>query len=167
MEPALVASVAFFASALTLYSGFGLGTLLLPVFALFFPVEVAVGATAVVHGANNAFKVAVVGKHANLSLVTRFGIPAVAAAFAGAAALGWVAHFGEIAEKSQGMSWGIERPSSPLSSWSWEHSCLRSHCSSCCPECGISNSTADISFSADHSRASSAVFPATRARCRD
>ena len=38
-----VALAALFAAGLTLYSGFGLGTLLLPVFALFYPVEVAVG----------------------------------------------------------------------------------------------------------------------------
>ena len=47
-----VALAALFAAGLTLYSGFGLGTLLLPVFALFYPVEVAVAATAMVHGAN-------------------------------------------------------------------------------------------------------------------
>jgi uncharacterized membrane protein YfcA len=44
------------ASLLTLISGFGLGTLLLPVFALFFPLELAVGMTAVVHLLNNLFK---------------------------------------------------------------------------------------------------------------
>ena len=43
-------------AALTLFSGFGLGTLLMPVFALFFPLEVAVGATAIVHLANSLFK---------------------------------------------------------------------------------------------------------------
>ena len=52
----VIALVAFGASALTLFSGFGLGTLLLPAFALFLPVEVAVSATAVVHGANSFFK---------------------------------------------------------------------------------------------------------------
>lgn len=48
MEYVLVAVAALSISTLTLYSGFGLGTLLMPVFALFFPVEVAVVATAVV-----------------------------------------------------------------------------------------------------------------------
>lgn len=91
MPHLLVALAALCTSGLTLYSGFGLGTLLLPVFALFFPVEVAVGATAVVHGANNLFKVSLVGRHADRDLVLRFGIPAILAAFAGAAALGWVA----------------------------------------------------------------------------
>lgn len=42
--------VALFASTLALYSGFGLATLLMPVLLFFFPPEVAVAATAVVHG---------------------------------------------------------------------------------------------------------------------
>lgn len=83
-----VAIAACCAAALTLYSGFGLGTLLLPVFALFFPVEIAVFATAVVHGANNVFKVALVGRFAHRDTVLRFGIPAMLAAIAGAWLLG-------------------------------------------------------------------------------
>ena len=96
MDFLIIALCAFLASGLTLYSGFGLGTLLLPVFAIFFPVEVAVGATALVHGANNILKVAVVGRHADKDLVFRFGIPAIVAAFAGALMLGYVAHFSEL-----------------------------------------------------------------------
>jgi len=89
---ALVVSVtAFVAAGLTMYSGFGLGTLLLPVFALFLPVEMAVVATALVHGANNLFKVALLGRHADREVVFRFGLPAVAAAVIGAMALGWLA----------------------------------------------------------------------------
>jgi len=88
----LVVSVtAFVAAGLTMYSGFGLGTLLLPVFALFLPVEMAVVATALVHGANNLFKVALLGRHADREVVFRFGLPAVAAAVIGAMALGWLA----------------------------------------------------------------------------
>ncbi|MFZ5797626.1 MAG: TSUP family transporter [Thermodesulfobacteriota bacterium] len=89
-------------AGLTLYSGFGLGTLLLPVFALFFPVEVAVAATAVVHSANNLFKIGLVGRHADRGLVLGFGVPALLAAAAGAAALGYVADFGELASWSLG-----------------------------------------------------------------
>lgn len=74
-----------------MYSGFGLGTLMLPVFALFFPVEMAVVATALVHGANNVFKVSLLGRYADRDVVLRFGLPAIVAAIAGAAALGWVA----------------------------------------------------------------------------
>lgn len=98
------------AAGLTLYSGFGLGTLLLPVFALFFPVEVAVAATAVVHGANNLFKIAMVGRHADRSLVLGFGIPALLAALAGAAALGYAAHFGEVATWSLGPLHAVVTP---------------------------------------------------------
>lgn len=89
MDVFIVALAAAFAAGLTLYSGFGLGTLLLPVFALFFPVEVAVAATAVVHGANNVFKVSLLGRFADRETVLRFGIPAVFAAVLGAALLGW------------------------------------------------------------------------------
>jgi len=57
----VVGASALLAAGLTMYSGFGLGTLMLPVFALFFPVEMAVVATALVHGANNVFKVSLLG----------------------------------------------------------------------------------------------------------
>ena len=87
----VVALTALIAAGLTLYSGFGLGTLLLPVFALFFPAEVAVVATALVHGANNVFKVSLLGRHADRGIVLKFGLPAIAAAILGALALGWIA----------------------------------------------------------------------------
>jgi len=86
-----VALTAFLAAGMTLYSGFGLGTLLLPVFALFFPAEMAVVATAMVHGANNVFKVSLLGRAADRDIVLQFGLPAIAAALLGALALGWVA----------------------------------------------------------------------------
>ena len=105
-----VAAAAFIAAGMTLYSGFGLGTLLLPVFALFFPIEVAVAATAVVHGANNLFKISMVGKHADWSLVTRFGIPALVAALAGAYALGYVSHFEQLASYSVGSRTAVITP---------------------------------------------------------
>jgi hypothetical protein len=87
----VVAVAAFMAAGLTMYSGFGLGTLMLPVFALFFPIEAAVVATALVHGANNVFKVSLLGRHADRDVVLRFGLPAVAAAVLGALVLGWLA----------------------------------------------------------------------------
>ncbi len=84
----VVGLAAFFAAGLTMYSGFGLGTLMLPVFALFFPVEMAVVATALVHGANNVFKVSILGRHADLEVVLKFGLTAIVAAVFGALALG-------------------------------------------------------------------------------
>ena len=87
----VVGVTAFVAAGLTMYSGFGLGTLMLPVFALLFPVEMAVVATALVHGANNVFKVSLLGRHADREVVIRFGLTAIAAAILGALVLGWLA----------------------------------------------------------------------------
>ncbi len=87
MEYLLVCAAACMASGLTLFSGFGLGTLLMPVVALFFPLEVAVAITAVVHLANNLFKLGLVGREANIGVLLRFGLPAVLAAFVGAVLL--------------------------------------------------------------------------------
>ena len=84
MEYVIICIVAFLASVLTFFSGFGLGTILLPVFALFFPIEVAIALTGVVHFFNNMFKLGLVGKLANRKVLVYFGIPAVIAAFIGA-----------------------------------------------------------------------------------
>ena len=84
MDIAVIAIVAAFASALTLYSGFGLGTLLLPAFALFFPAPLAVAATGVVHLLNSLFKGGLLWKRADWTTVWKFGLPAVPAAIAGA-----------------------------------------------------------------------------------
>jgi len=83
-EYAVVVLVALIASGLTLFSGFGLGSLLLPAFAFFFPLEIAIAATAVVHLANNGFKLLLIGRWASKDVVIRFGVPAVAAAIGGA-----------------------------------------------------------------------------------
>jgi len=91
MSYLIICTVALFVSALTLFSGFGLGTLLMPAFALFFPIEVAVAATAIVHLANNIFKVALVGKKADFSVVLKFALPAAVAAVLGALLLNTLA----------------------------------------------------------------------------
>jgi len=90
VEIVVVSIAALFASALTLFSGFGLGTLLMPVVAIFFPVEIAIAITAMVHLANNVFKVVLLGKKANRFVLLSFGIPAVVSAFLGALVLGWL-----------------------------------------------------------------------------
>lgn len=106
----IVATAALLVSGLTLFSGFGLGTLLMPVFALFFPVEAAVAATAVVHGANNVLKAMVLGRNADWGIVLRFGLPAVVAAFVGAALLGLVSAFAPIAEYGVGPRQAVVTP---------------------------------------------------------
>jgi uncharacterized protein len=80
----IISLVALLVAALTLFSGFGLGTLLMPAFALFFPITVAVAATAVVHLANNLFKAVLVGRHADWPVLARFALPATATALFGA-----------------------------------------------------------------------------------
>ena len=108
MEVIVVSLAALVASALTLFSGFGLGTLLMPVVALFFPLEVAIAMTAVVHLANNLFKVALVGRQADRSVMLRFGLPAVVCAFMGAWVLGWLANIPSLcAYGAWGRTWEI------------------------------------------------------------
>ncbi len=93
----LVCSVALGVAVLTFFSGFGLGTLLMPAFAAFFPIEVAIAATAVVHLANNLFKTALVGRRAEWSVVARFGLASAVGALGGAWALARLARGHEIA----------------------------------------------------------------------
>ncbi len=83
-EVLLVAVVAALASALTLFSGFGLGTLLLAAFSLFLPVPTAVAATGLVHLLNNLFKSGLLRVRADWRMVLTFGLPAVPAAVLGA-----------------------------------------------------------------------------------
>lgn len=91
MMTAAVLLAALLASGLTFFTGFGLGTLLMPVFALFFPLPTAVAMTAVVHFANGLFKLVLTGRRAAWPVVLRFGLPAMAAAFLGAELLLWMA----------------------------------------------------------------------------
>lgn len=84
MEIFIVCLVAFAAAILTFFSGFGLGTMLTPVLMIFFPVDLAIGLTGIVHFFNNIFKLLLVGRHADKAVLLRFGIPAVLAALLGA-----------------------------------------------------------------------------------
>jgi uncharacterized protein len=93
----VISIAALLVSGLTMFSGFGLGTLLMPVFALFFPVEMAVALTAIVHGANNIFKMLFLARNANRSLIILFGVPAILTAFLGASLLSYISGMNEIA----------------------------------------------------------------------
>lgn len=75
---------AFLASLLTLFSGFGLGTILMPVVAIFFPVAVAVVMTAFVHLLNNLFKLLILWSKIDWSVVLHFGLPAMISSVPGA-----------------------------------------------------------------------------------
>lgn len=100
MDIIIISIVALFVAGLTFFSGFGLGTLLMPAFALFFPVEIAVAATAIVHLANNLYKGFLMGKHADIKVVLLFTIPAAITAMLGAFLLGYFSNLEEITSYS-------------------------------------------------------------------
>ncbi len=104
MDYILVAGVTLLGAGLTLFSGFGLGTLLMPVFALFFPVESAIAMTAVVHLANNLIKLGFFFRNINWSVVIKFGIPSVFAAFLGAHLLSLLSNLAPVVSYSIGSS---------------------------------------------------------------
>ena len=79
----IVIFFAFGASLLTFFSGFGLGTILTPVFVLFFPIDIAIGLTAIVHLLNNLLKMGLIGRFLDKTTVIRFGLPAIASAIIG------------------------------------------------------------------------------------
>lgn len=84
MDTLVIALAALLASCLTLFSGFGLGMLLMPVVAIFFPLDVAIAMTAMVHFANNIFKLGLLGLNTDRGVIIRFGTPAIIAAPLGA-----------------------------------------------------------------------------------
>lgn len=83
MDFLLIGIVAFLASLITFFSGFGLGTILTPVFAVFFPIEIAIALTAIVHFLNNIFKLTLVFRSIDFNVVLRFGIPSIIGAIIG------------------------------------------------------------------------------------
>jgi len=110
-EYLVVSFTALLASGLTLFSGFGLGTLLLPAFMLFFPVPAAVAMTALVHFLNNLFKLALLGREADRQAVLQFGIPAIIAAFFGAWLLMQISETGNLFTYNLvGRNYGITAP---------------------------------------------------------
>jgi uncharacterized membrane protein YfcA len=84
MELLILCLAALLTSLLTFFTGFGLGTILTPVFAIFFPIEIAIALTGVVHFLNNIFKLALVGLKADKGVLIKFGIPAFFSALIGA-----------------------------------------------------------------------------------
>jgi uncharacterized protein len=90
----------FLVSILTFYSGFGLGTVFLPVLLLFFPLSAALTMTAILHLLNNFFKLTFVRAHINYQVVLYFGFPALFAAFAGAYLLAYLSYFPPITQYS-------------------------------------------------------------------
>jgi uncharacterized membrane protein YfcA len=76
--------VTFFASLLTLITGFGLGTILTPVFALFYDIKLAILLVAIVHFLNNALKLLLFRRYVDVGIIKRFGILSIIGAVLGA-----------------------------------------------------------------------------------
>jgi len=93
LEIIIIPLVVFTASILTFFSGFGLGTLLLPVFSIFFPIEIAIFATAIVHFFNSLFKLVFVFKKINISILLGFAPSAILFALFGGATLGYLKYY--------------------------------------------------------------------------
>jgi len=111
MSYLIICLAAFLASGLTLFSGFGLGTLLLPVMVLFFPIDLAIALTAVVHALNNLFKCWLLGRHADRATVVKFGVPAILSALTGA----WVLlYLSDLAPLFTYQVWGREAHIMPV-----------------------------------------------------
>jgi len=102
MEYIIVSLAALIISALTLFSGFGLGTLLMPVFAIFFSLEIAIASTAIVHLANNLLKVGLLSKKADRRVVLSFAIPGIVFAFFGAYLLVFLSDLAPVTQYSLG-----------------------------------------------------------------
>ena len=81
---AVIFLVALGASLLTFFSGFGLGTILMPVMAFYFDIKIAIAATALVHFANNIFKGILLFKNINKTIFLKFAIPALIGSILGA-----------------------------------------------------------------------------------
>jgi uncharacterized membrane protein YfcA len=83
MSPIFIILIAFAASILTFFSGFGLGTLLLPAMTLYYPLPIAIVLTGIVHFINGAFKVVLLRRHIQFKVLLRFAVLAIPFAFIG------------------------------------------------------------------------------------
>jgi uncharacterized membrane protein YfcA len=80
----LIYLTAFLAAGLALLSGFGLGTVLTPVFLLFYEAKIAIFLVAIVHLLNNLLKFALFKKHIDFEILKRFGVLALIGSLIGA-----------------------------------------------------------------------------------
>lgn len=70
-------------SVVTLFTGFGVGTIMMPIMALFFDVKVAIFLAAIVHFFNNVSRLILYRSEINWKIIQRFGIVSIIGAFIG------------------------------------------------------------------------------------
>ncbi len=81
MSPIIIYIGAFAAAVLTLMTGFGVGTVLTPIFTFFFEVQIAILMVAVIHFSNNLFKLYLFRKHIDKEIIMKFGVLSIIGAF--------------------------------------------------------------------------------------
>ncbi len=80
----------FLGALATFFTGFGLNTILVPVFMIYFDAPLAVLMAGIVHLCNNILKVALTARSIDWNLFRNFGLPALLFAFIGAQLLNTV-----------------------------------------------------------------------------
>ena len=104
MDVFFLGILALGASVLTFYSGFGLGTILTPVFMVYFPAEIAIALTALIHFVNNIGKFALTWTYIDWKVVLQFGTSAVIFSLIGAWSLSYLANDAYLYEFQMGSS---------------------------------------------------------------
>ncbi len=79
----VLVTVTLATSVVTLFTGFGVGTVLAPVMAMYFDVKVAVFLAAVVHFFNNASRLYLYREYVDRGVIRRFGVISIVGAFLG------------------------------------------------------------------------------------
>jgi len=83
MQYLVLVSLSLFTSIVTLFTGFGVGTIMMPVMALFFDVKVAILLAAIVHIFNNLSRIVLYYRHLRWEIIRRFGVVSILGAFVG------------------------------------------------------------------------------------
>lgn len=104
LELILQIIVAFLISITTFFTGFGLGTVMLPLMLLSYDIVTAVLATSIIHLINNVTKIGFLYKSVDSKVLLRFGIPSILFSFIGAQIITEVADINQIAEVVIGAS---------------------------------------------------------------
>ncbi len=91
------AVVIYIVSLLTFFTGFGFGTLMLPILIIAAPLPVAIALTAFLHFLNNLIKSGLLFKSIDLKTVLYFGLPAIAGSLLGSWLLVKMLHLQPIA----------------------------------------------------------------------
>ena len=83
LQYASLIAITLLTSVITLFTGFGVGTIMMPVMALFFDVKVAIFLAAIVHFFNNISRILLYRRDLRRDILQRFGVVSIAGAFIG------------------------------------------------------------------------------------